>query len=201
MVRTSVWLKDDNEFDELFNDETKLDSLVTYLKATVAATTGGAASADTEWEGAGADASPWRKLWLDLATQLKPVTQGSTRRGSRQSRLRVRWDLLQAALLFGSLIAIPLDLAHGARTPISGPRWSAWMSAEVVIDALLALDIFVSAISPFYTTDAHLVLDFRRYACRPTRSGPLCRPAPCLACSLPAVHSLRCGAALSLRVS
>jgi len=145
-LANSEWLKGDEELQDLMEDAVKIESLLNMLKESNAAIQAkAAAQAAQQIDSKG---KAWTKVWANVTNALRPVG-ATTHAGEFESSVRVRWDFMQAIMLFLSVFFIPLMLAHETMV-----GWSAWNTVELLVDVFFGLDIIIGACTPFYTDDS-----------------------------------------------
>lgn len=169
-LKDSVWLRSEDEFKEIVSGGEQIEALVLHLRAAKKhfdERTGQQAEQDVLQRllhvsacchPASRLAQRSSELHARLVDLLKPGHEAST-----QSSVRTTWDLLQTTLLISSLVAIPVRLAHGPTD-----AWDTFAKVELCVDVTLALDILISACTPYHTREAGLVISpaqlLRHYA-------------------------------------
>ena len=156
-LQDSVWLHDEMEFTQLVEDGEQIEGLVLHLRAAKKLydqREGRNAERDylqylvhalTRCIPAPSSSGPFQKF----VTLLKPALEATT-----QSSLRTGWDALQLTLLLATLVSIPVRLAHAPSA-----TWDLFAKVELCVDIVLALDIPMSACTPFYTKELGLIMD------------------------------------------
>ena len=139
------------------NDETRIDQLVSHLNATQKSfeTEAGLlqhVSPSFQRRAAAGNAA------LNACSPLLSVAEAVCRRlvvgpDGTAGQMRTAWDALLTLLMVASCIGIPLRLAF----PAGFPRDS-WDPAELTVDALLAIDLFVSLFTPYYRDGRSLLV-------------------------------------------
>ena len=158
----SVWLKNDNEFEDLVEDEARMGQLVDHLRETQARFEVVRQRKEQRRErqpslAGGCSRNPLlSKHYHRLALWLKPSTASS----QTQSTLRTSWDLLQLAVLSLSLVFVPLRLAHynDGNPRLSAHAAHTLAATELTLDLILALDIPIAFCTPYYNHEQRLVL-------------------------------------------